>query len=130
MSQNAEIVRAFIDAVNRGDWDAALKDAAPGFEVDLSRAVGPLHGVYGLDEIRRMWEEFAEAWESTRIDADELIEAGEDVVGSWTLYVRGRDGMEVRSRVTWVVTVREGAIVRCCMFQERREALEAAGLPE
>ena len=45
MSQeNVEIVRGAIDAMNRGDWDAALKAAAPNFEFDLSRAVGPLHG--------------------------------------------------------------------------------------
>jgi ketosteroid isomerase-like protein len=35
------IVRAAIDAWNRGDWDAVLKDAAPDFEFDLLRAVGP-----------------------------------------------------------------------------------------
>jgi hypothetical protein len=35
MSQeNVEIVRAWYDAFNREDWDAMLKDAAPGFEVD------------------------------------------------------------------------------------------------
>jgi hypothetical protein len=32
--QNPEIVRAAIGAYNRGDWDAAFKDAAPGFEWD------------------------------------------------------------------------------------------------
>jgi ketosteroid isomerase-like protein len=42
---NAEIVEAAIDAYNRGDWDAVLQDAAPGFEFDLSRSENPdLHG--------------------------------------------------------------------------------------
>ena len=41
MSQeNVEIVRAMIDAANRGDWDAMIKDAAPGFVWDDSRAIG------------------------------------------------------------------------------------------
>jgi hypothetical protein len=35
-----EIVRRLVDGYNRRDWDAALKDAAPGFELDMSRAVG------------------------------------------------------------------------------------------
>jgi hypothetical protein len=44
MSQeNVEIVKAAIDAVNRGDWDAAFQDAAPGFEQDFSR-----HSVLGV----------------------------------------------------------------------------------
>ena len=52
MSQeNVEIVRAAFEAINRGDMDAVLKDAAPGFELDFSRAVGPQHGVFGRDEV-------------------------------------------------------------------------------
>ena len=43
MSQeNVEIVKAAYDAYNREDWDAAFKDAAPGCEMDFSRAVGSL----------------------------------------------------------------------------------------
>ena len=49
MSQeNVEIVKAAYDASNREDWDAFFKDVARGFEVDLSRAVGPWRGVFGL----------------------------------------------------------------------------------
>ena len=37
MSQeNVEMIRAAMEAWNRGDWDEALKDAAPGFELDNS----------------------------------------------------------------------------------------------
>ena len=54
MSQeNVEIVKAAIAAYNREDWDAMFKDAAPGFELDMSRAVGPWRGIYGLDQARR-----------------------------------------------------------------------------
>ncbi len=131
MSQeNVEIVRAAIDAYNRGDWDAALKDAPPDFEFDLSRAVGPQHGVWGRDQMQRFWAEFAENWESSRIEPHEFIEGGEHVVVPWTLHALGRDGIEVQARVTWTCTIRDGVIVRVCMYQERQEALEAAGLRE
>ena len=47
MSQeNVEIVRAAVDTFNRGGVDAAFEDFAPDFELDWSRAVGPLHGVF------------------------------------------------------------------------------------
>jgi len=131
MSQeNVEIVRAALDAADRGDWDAMLRDAAPSFEMDLSRAVGPLHGVYGLDQVRAMLEDFAASWESLRFEPNELIAAGEHVVVAWTMHARGRDGVEVPSRVTWVWTVRDRAILRATMYQERQDALEATGLPE
>jgi ketosteroid isomerase-like protein len=131
MSQeNIEIVRAGIDAYNRGDLEAALKEAAPDFEFDLSRARGPLRGVYGRDQMFRFWDEFAEGWESQRIEPHEFIEVADDVVVPWTLHAKGRDGIEVEARVTWTFTIRDGAIRRICMYQDRSDALEAAGLRE
>jgi ketosteroid isomerase-like protein len=131
MSQeNVEIVRGFIDALNLGDIDAALKDATPDFEYDFSRSVGTQPGVYGLDQIRRVWEEFAGTWESSRWEAEEFIEAGEHVVAPLTGYHQGREGIEVQTRTAWVWTFRDGKVARITFYQERREALEAAGLSE
>jgi hypothetical protein len=46
MSQeNVQLVEAAIDAANRADWDAVFQDMAPGFELDMSRAVGPGRGI-------------------------------------------------------------------------------------
>ena len=131
MSQeNVEVVRAWYDAFNREDWDAMLKDAAPGFEVDFSRSDGPLAGVFGLDQIRRFVEEFNETWESARIEPHEFIEAGDLVVMPGTLHVKGRDGIEVVVRATFVFTIRNGAIERNTMYQDKEEALEDLGLSE
>ena len=131
MSQeNVEIVRAAIEAFNRGDLDAALRDAAPDFEYDLSRATGPNRGVWGLDQVRGVMDEFVGIWDSSRIEPHEYIEADEHVVVPWTFHAMGRDGIELRARTTWTFTIRDGAIERLCMYQERDEALEAAGLRE
>ena len=130
MSQeNAEVIRAAVDALNRRDVDAALKDFAPDAEYDVSRALGPFHGIYrGLDEIRRVIEEFAEPWESQRWEVKEFIEASEQVVTPCTNYLRGRDGIEVQARVAFLWTIRDGRVTRLCFYQERQEAREAAGL--
>jgi ketosteroid isomerase-like protein len=131
MSQeNVEIVRATYDAYNRGDLDAALKDMAPEFELDWTRAVGPQRGVYRLDQTRAFLIDFLEAFESTRVVPDEFIESGEQVVVPQTGYIRGRDGIEATARIALVWTVRDGAIVQACLFQQKQEALEAAGLSE
>ena len=91
MSQeNVEIVKAAIEAWNREDWDTALQNAAPGFEVDMSRAVGPVSGVLDLAQLRLVLVDFAEHFESVRIEPHEFIEAGDLVVVPWTLHVRGR----------------------------------------
>ena len=131
MSQeNVEIVRAAIDAANRDDWDAFYKDMAPGFELDMSRAVGPVSGVLSLDQLRRVLEDFAGYWESLRIEPHEFIEAGDLVVVPNTGHLRGRDGIEVSVTVAWVWTIRDGAIERMVMYQSRQDALEALGLSE
>jgi ketosteroid isomerase-like protein len=131
MSQeNVEIVKAIIDAYNREDWDAAFKDAAPGCEIDFSRAVGPWRGVFGLDQWLRVVEEFRETWESVRMEPQEFIEAGDLVVVPMAQHVKGRAGIEAVARATFVWTIRNGAIERFSMYQEKEDALEALGLSE
>ncbi len=126
--ENVEVVRAALEAWNRDDWDAILESATPDFELDMSRAMGPFRGVYGAGQVRRFWESFAANWESRRFEAHELIEAGEHVVVPVTLHTRGREGIEVSARITHLWTLRDGRLARMCMYQDREEALEAAGL--
>jgi ketosteroid isomerase-like protein len=128
--ENVEIVRTGIEAFNRGDVDGVVADFAADFVFDFSRAVGPNRGVYTLDETRGVLDEVVGTWESSRIEPHEFIEAGGKVVVPWTFYVTGRDGIEVQARTTWTFTIRDGAIERICMHQEREDALEAAGLSE
>jgi ketosteroid isomerase-like protein len=43
--ENVEIVRNFIDTLNRGELDAGLSITSSDFELDFSRADGPYRGV-------------------------------------------------------------------------------------
>jgi hypothetical protein len=52
------------------------------------------------------------------------------VVMPGTGHMVGRDGIEVEARLTLVSTIRDGAIERNTMYQERQDALEALGLSE
>jgi ketosteroid isomerase-like protein len=125
--QNVEIVKDSIDAYNREDWDGVLEAAAPDFELDWSRSMGPGRGVYGLDQARRFFVEFAESWESVRVEPDEFIETGDFVVVPWTTHVTGRDGIEVVAHTAIVYEIRGEKIQRVSMYQERQDALEAVG---
>ena len=64
------------------------------------------------------------------MEPHELIEAGDLVVVPGTLHVKGRGGIEVVARSVLVWTIRDGAIERVTMYQERAEALEAVGVSE
>jgi ketosteroid isomerase-like protein len=131
MSQEkVEIVRAALNAFNRRDWDALLEHAAPSFEYDLSRAVGPWRGVYRRDQVLSVVSDLVENWEWIQFEPNELIEVGDHVVVPWTMRGGGRDGIELEARATFVWTIRDGAVERICLYQGRQEALEAAGLKE
>jgi ketosteroid isomerase-like protein len=131
MSQeNVEIVRAAIDALDRGDLAVALRDVTRDFEFDFSRSIGTRPGVYALNGAQSFWEDFTGAWESVHLAADEFIDADEHVITPLTNSVRGRDGIEVQARTTWVWAFRDGRVARITFYQNRQEALEAARLNE
>jgi ketosteroid isomerase-like protein len=132
MSQeNVEIVRAAIEAWNRRDLTAWLASFRSDGEIDWSRSRGPLKGVYrGHGELEAFWDEFWSAFEDVQLETYDFAEAGAEVVYSNTSHSRGREGIEVIARSTFVNTVENGQITRLRMFQDQAEALEAAGLRE
>src|SRR6266496_4349481 len=111
--ENFETISTAIDAWNRGDWDEALKDAAPDVELDSSSQTGEWRGVHrGPDQVKRMWEEFTEPWGSVRIDIEEFIDAGEHVVTRQTTRFPGRDGIQTETHTGWCWTFRDGVLTR------------------
>jgi len=132
--ESVEMIRAAMKAWNRGDWDEALKDAAPGFVVDNSSSAGEWRGVHsGPDQAKRMWEAFLEPWESVRIEVSEFIEADEGVVVTrQKARFVGRDDIELPgpTRSGWVWTIRDGKLAHLAIYNDLDEALEAAGLRE
>ena len=131
MSQeNVEIVRRFVNAFNEADREAALSVLAPAFEYDATRAIGPWRGVHTLDQMPKLFDDLIAVWELNRYEAEDFLEAGEQVVTPFTNYLRGRDGIEVQARGVFVWRIRDEKITNLKFFQEREEALAAAGLSE
>ena len=85
---------------------------------------------HGVPQIVREFEERdLEAWEERRLEAEEFIDAGDDVVVLLHEYRRGRgSGVELEIDPAVVVAVSGGRVVRIQGYMDRRAALEAAGL--
>ena len=132
MSQeNVEVVRAHFDARNRRDLTTLLALWRSDAEIDWSQSRGPLKGVYrGHRELATFWNELWSTFEVVQVEAHGFTEVGSEVVVPNTAHMQGRDGIEVIARSNFVYTVENGQITRLRMFQERAEALEAAGLSE
>ena len=83
-----------------------------------------------MEEREAFWDEFWSTFEDVQLEAHGFVDAGSEVVVANTAHLRGREGIEVIARSAFVYTVEGGQITRLRMFQERAEALEAAGLSE
>ncbi len=127
--ENVETVRRQNEAWNRQDLTAWLASFHPDGELDWSRSRGPLKGVYrGHGGFKTFWGEFWSTFEDVQVEMHGLTEVGSAVVVPNTAHMRGRQGIEVIARSAFVFTVENGQITRLRLFQERAEALEAAGL--
>jgi ketosteroid isomerase-like protein len=127
----AEVARRHQEAWNRRDLRTWLDLYRSDAEIDWSRARGPFKGVYrGPREFKAFWDVFWSTFDDVQVELYGLAEAGSEVVYSNTAHMRGRDGIEVSARSTFVYTVENGQITCHRMFQERDEALEAVGLSE
>jgi ketosteroid isomerase-like protein len=133
MSQeNVELLKRGLEAFARGDIAAVLELLAP--DVDItSDALGLSGGgsYLGHDGFVRATRETLEAFEDYRIDGEEFIDAGEDVVVLVHISGRGRgSGIPVDMRLVHVWTVRGGKGIRARTFENKEAALEALGLRE
>ena len=132
MSQeNIDKSKAFLDAYNRRDFDAAVEFFDPEVEWVL-----PDHqrsdSCCGPDEIRRFWAGLDETFEELRLDALESVDAGDQVAIRLRYYGRGKaSGVEIEGDLYHqVTTFRDGMMVRIEYFGSWPEALEAVGLRE
>ena len=134
MSQeNVEIVRRSTDAYNRRDLDGILESWAQDAVLDWSNARSFDAGVYrGHSEIRALIERFLATWDEVRIEiVDGPVEVEDGLLVAENItYLRGRDGIEVQARSTWLITIRGGEQTSLTLYQTKQEALEAAGLKE
>jgi ketosteroid isomerase-like protein len=132
MSQERfDLIRRVGEARERGDVDAMLEVMAEDVVVDASRRVLDPFVAEGHEGFRRFITVLDEAWANQRLEPEEFIEAGDDVVVPLRLVSTGRgSGVVVNARAAWVVTFRDDKIAGLCVYQTRAEALEAVGLSD
>ena len=129
--RNVELVRRYIDRLNRGDWiSAGTEFTSEDVEIDWSRSPAPYRGIYRGREAALKFGADLDVWESARIVPADFIDAGEDVLVPHVAHLKGRDGIEVEVRSTYVFTVRDDLCVRWRIYQEHDEALEDLGLAQ
>jgi ketosteroid isomerase-like protein len=131
--ENVEVVGAYVEAYNAGG-DACLDFVAEDVEVrpDASRFT-EAKPFRGREEFRRFNADIGQDWEGgAKAVIREVFPVGDDrVVCRVEWGGRGRaSGIELRSNLTAICTVRDGKIAKFEYFFDHAQALEAAGLSE
>jgi ketosteroid isomerase-like protein len=129
MSQEVpERWRLLYSAVTSGDLDGIMEffhDDVEYLPFEESEAI------HGLDAVRRYFEGWLDTWDSFQAEPTEFLARGDHVVVGEAFKGRGKgSGVEVTMQSWSVSLLRDDQIVRRDEFQDRADALEAAGLSE
>jgi ketosteroid isomerase-like protein len=129
---NAQVARASFHAICSRDIDGLLELYDPEIEfLPLTGTRVESGGYIGHAGVRDYFHEANEVWEEMQPHADDIRTVGDDVVILGGCAVRGRgSGARSDNPMAWVLTMRDGKVVRHRGFATREEALEAAGLSE
>jgi limonene-1,2-epoxide hydrolase len=122
----ADAVRTFVQAFNDEDLDALVTVLDPEVEIQASRGI-----VIGHDEARRWATRNAKGDLHQRLVLDAIRDEGRHVIAFARREWFWRDGGDVAEahELTIVATIGEdGLIIRWQPFDDREEALQAAGV--
>jgi ketosteroid isomerase-like protein len=128
MSQeNVEVVRRGLRSWERGDLAGVLD------MFDANAVTRPIIGPewHGPEGVLDMAADWVEGFDDFTMLGEEFIDAGEHVVVRIRQEGRGAStGVPVSVTFWFVYSLKDAKVVRFEMFQDRSQALEAAGLAE
>jgi ketosteroid isomerase-like protein len=128
--ENARIARQTFERICARDRDALLElyDAEIEF-LPLTGTRVESGGYVGHQGVRDYFDEADEVWELMQPHADHVQTVGDDVLVVGGCAVRGRgSGARSDNPMAWVLTLRDGKVLRHRGFASAEEAFEAAGL--
>ena len=140
MSQeNVEFVKALFAANQEMDKEALLAalpeliaqacDPEIEWHEDPQRADARVYR--GHSGVRESFERWFDQWDEYRTEAERFVDCGDDVLVVAHEHGRGGiSGATVSAKSFYVVTFRNGKVLRYREFYDEAAALEAAGLPE
>jgi ketosteroid isomerase-like protein len=126
----SDVVTALEDDADQRIPRLFMELAEPDFEVSM---VGPGYSsarldYTGLEGLVAAWTDWTSAFESYRIEVEEMIDAGDRVVSLVAMTGKVRGGGEIAAPGAAVWTVVDGRVRRVEFHLDRDSALGAAGL--
>jgi ketosteroid isomerase-like protein len=129
--ENIELVRLAYD----GTWPLRSVDGFQDrFADDFTwrqRSEWPGRSIYARDEMPELWADLDETYSEFTLEPVEYAEAGEYVVVTvnTSAYIRATND-RIEGTVWQVWRIHDELVAEVCVYSRRRDALEAAGMPE
>jgi uncharacterized protein len=127
VQDDVESLRDAYEAFNERGVEGILERLAPEFQV-RDRESSPDRGEtrYGKEGIKQLFDSYMEAFDALRLEPEEFILAGDQIVVSLYQQIRGKgSGVHVIGRIAHVWTMQDGAAVQLRIFSDKERALEA-----
>ncbi len=129
------MTRSAIEAYNRLDVEPFLIPFHPGAKYEIAAEMAGL-GINASDfsvheGLQRYWEEGRKVWPDLRIDPQELIDLGDQLLMLGKISGQGvRSGIQTSFPYATVATVSDAKVIRIREYLDHDKALEAVGLLE
>jgi uncharacterized protein len=125
LEQDVERLRDAYDAFNEGGVEAFLERLTPDFHVRDRDSSPDRETRYGREGIIQLFDSYMEAFDALRLEPEEFIEAGDQIVVSLRQRIRGKgSGAEVEGHIAHAWTLRGPDIYRLRIFGDKDQALE------
>jgi ketosteroid isomerase-like protein len=124
--EDVQRLRGAYAAFNEGGIEAILERLTPDFKVKDRETSPDRQTLYGREGIKQLFDSYMEAFDALRLEPEEFIDAGDQIVVSLCQRIRGKgSGAEVAGHIAHVWTMREGAVQGLRIFKDKASALEA-----
>jgi ketosteroid isomerase-like protein len=126
--ENIELALRSIAAFNQGGIEATAEFLHPEIEFHEPPEQPAPRTTQGVEEGRKAFSAFDDAWEEHQTEVEEIRELSDDELLLFTIeHFRGRDGMKLDQPCGTILTMRDGKIARLRPFWDRAQAIAAAG---
>jgi ketosteroid isomerase-like protein len=128
--RDEQLVRTAFEHWNRSDWEATLQYVDPDVEWRTATALLDLPELSrGHEGVRAFWQAWTSSWTNIRIDAEEFIPAGDELLVLVRWRATSNAGIELDQPVAFRFLIRDERVTRFISYWDRAAAFEALDLP-
>lgn len=128
LRERVAIVRKCFEVLRTNCFESMAHHVDPEVQVDWSESLAPYRGIYcGHAGWRELFDEMRAPFAEVSPEPADFVVAGQHIAVPNTTRMRGRDGVEVVTRSTFVFTFLGVKLVALRLYRRDADALAAIG---